>query len=64
MLFVFVCQEEALMALKKNPDFDEANFNLGAALFRSTIADTDEFETAVVPSRVIRYIKALKLLER
>ena len=52
------------MALKKNPDFDEANFNLGAALFRSTIADTDEFETAVVPSRVIRYIKALKLLER
>ncbi len=51
-------------ALKKNSDFDEANFNLGVALFRSTIADADEYETALVPSRVIRYIKALKLLER
>ena len=51
-------------ALKKNPDFDEANLNLGVALFRSTIADSDEYETAVVPSRVIRYIKALRLLER
>jgi len=51
-------------ALKRNADFDEAHFNLGVALFRSTIADTDKNERAIVPSRVIRYIKSLKLLER
>ena len=51
-------------ALKKNPEFDEASFNFGVALFRSTIADSDEYETAIVPSRVIRYVKALRLLER
>ena len=51
-------------ALKRNPDFDEANFNLGVALFRSTVADNDEYETAIIPSRVIRFIKSLKLLER
>lgn len=51
-------------ALKKNPDYSEANFNLGVALFRSTVADSDIHERAVVPSRVIRYIKSLKGLER
>jgi tetratricopeptide (TPR) repeat protein len=51
-------------ALKKNPDYAEANFNLGVALFRSTVADSDLHERAVIPSRVIRYIKSLKNLER
>jgi len=51
-------------ALKKNPDYAEANFNLGVALFRSTVADSDMHERAVIPSRVIRYIKSLMELER
>jgi tetratricopeptide (TPR) repeat protein len=51
-------------ALKKNPEFDEANFNLGVALFLSTLDDLDAQEKAIVPSRVIRFIKALKSLER
>jgi tetratricopeptide (TPR) repeat protein len=51
-------------ALKKNPEFDEANFNLGVALFRSTIDETKPGEKAIVPSRVLRFIKSLKTLER
>ena len=51
-------------ALRKNPDFEEANFNLGVALFLSTLADLDAQEKAVVPSRVIRFIKSLKSLDR
>jgi tetratricopeptide (TPR) repeat protein len=51
-------------ALKKNPEFDEANFNLGVALFRSTIDEMKPEEKAVVPSRVLRFIKSLKTLER
>ena len=51
-------------ALKKNPEFDEANFNLGVALFRSTIDEMKPEEKAVVPSRVLRFIKSLKSLER
>ena len=51
-------------ALKKNPDYTEANFNLGVALFRSTVADSDIHERAVIPSRVLRYIKSLRGLER
>jgi tetratricopeptide (TPR) repeat protein len=51
-------------ALKKNPDFDEANFNLGVVLFKSMIDDTAKDEKIIVPSRVSRYIKSLKILER
>jgi tetratricopeptide (TPR) repeat protein len=51
-------------ALKKNPEFDEANFNLGVALFRSTIDETKPEEKAIVPSRVLRFIKSLKTLDR
>lgn len=51
-------------ALKKNPDFDEANFNLGVVLFRSMINDADKNEKIIVPSRVTRFIKSLKILER
>jgi len=51
-------------ALKKNPDFDEANFNLGVALFRSTIDATKPEEKAIIPSRVLRFIKSLRSLER
>ncbi len=36
-------------ALKKNPEFDEANFNLGIALFRSTIDTSDQQDKSVVP---------------
>ena len=50
--------------IKKKPDFDEANFNLGVVLFLSTLEAPSEQEKAVVPSRVIRYIKALNELER
>lgn len=51
-------------ALKRNPEYTEANFNLGVALFRSTVADSDIHERAVIPSRVLRYIKSLRGLER
>ena len=51
-------------ALKKNPEFDEANFNLGVVLFRSMINDTDKDEKIIVPSRVTRFIKSLKILDR
>lgn len=51
-------------ALKKNPDFDEANFNLGVVLFKSMVHDADKDERIIVPSRVTRYIKSLKILER
>ena len=51
-------------ALKKNPEFDEANFNLGVVLFRSMINDADKTEKIIVPSRVTRYIKSLKILDR
>ncbi|MCK5032379.1 MAG: tetratricopeptide repeat protein [Calditrichia bacterium] len=51
-------------ALKKNPEFDEANFNLGVVLFRSMINDADKSEKIIVPSRVTRFIKSLKILER
>jgi tetratricopeptide (TPR) repeat protein len=50
--------------IKKKPDFDEANFNLGVVLFLSTLAGEGEQEKAIVPSRVIRYIKALNGLDR
>jgi tetratricopeptide (TPR) repeat protein len=51
-------------AIRKNPDYEEANFNLGIVLFRSTLVDSEDEEKLVVPSRVIRYIRALKTLER
>ncbi len=51
-------------AIRINPDFDEANFNLGVVLFRSMLEDSDENEKILVPSRVTRYIKSLKILER
>jgi tetratricopeptide (TPR) repeat protein len=50
--------------IKKKPDFDEANFNLGVVLFLSTLEGSSAQEKAIVPSRVIRYIKALNELER
>lgn len=56
--------ENLHQALKKNPDFDEANFNLGVVLFRSMINESDKNEKIIVPSRVTRYIKALKILDR
>lgn len=56
----FVLQE----TIKKKPDFDEANFNLGVVLFLSTLEGSSDQEKAIVPSRVIRYIKALNELER
>jgi tetratricopeptide (TPR) repeat protein len=56
--------EHLHQALKKNPDFDEANFNLGVVLFRSMINDADKTEKIIVPSRVTRYIKSLKILDR
>jgi tetratricopeptide (TPR) repeat protein len=51
-------------ALKKNPEFDEANFNLGVVLFKSMINDADKDEDIIVPSRVTRFIKSLKILDR
>jgi len=51
-------------AIKKNPVFDEANFNLGVALFLSTVIDSKENDKVVVPSRVIRFIKSLKGMDR
>jgi len=51
-------------SLKMNPDFDEANFNLGVVLFKSMINEADKDEQIIVPSRVTRYIKSLKILER
>lgn len=51
-------------AIKINPDFDEANFNLGVVLFRSMLEDADKNEKIIVPSRVTRYIKSLKILDR
>ncbi len=51
-------------ALKKNPEFEEANFNLGIALFNSTIDSTDQQEKTVVPPRVVRYLKVLGKQER
>lgn len=51
-------------AMKLNPDLDEANFNLGVVLFRSMLDDSDENDKIIVPSRLIRYIKSLKILER
>lgn len=50
--------------IKKKPDFDEANFNLGVVLFLSTLEGSAETEKAIVPSRVIRYIKILNNLDR
>jgi tetratricopeptide (TPR) repeat protein len=50
--------------ISKKPDFDEANFNLGVVLFLSTLEGSSDQEKAIVPSRVIRYIKALNELER
>ncbi|MFC2088016.1 tetratricopeptide repeat protein [Calditrichota bacterium] len=51
-------------AMKLNPDLDEANFNLGVVLFRSMLEDSEENEKIIVPSRLIRYIKSLKILDR
>ncbi len=51
-------------AIEKNPGFDEANFNLGVVLFRSTIEGGEADENVVLPQRVIRYVKALRNLER
>jgi tetratricopeptide (TPR) repeat protein len=51
-------------ALKKNPEFDEANFNLGIALFRSTIDAGEQQDKTVVPPRVMRYLKAMLKQER
>jgi tetratricopeptide (TPR) repeat protein len=60
--------EQATHILKetitKKPDFDEANFNLGVVLFLSTLEGSEEQDKAIVPSRVIRYIKALNTLDR
>jgi tetratricopeptide (TPR) repeat protein len=50
--------------LSIKPDFDEANFNLGVVLFLSTLQGEESQEKAVVPSRVIRYIKVLNNLDR
>jgi tetratricopeptide (TPR) repeat protein len=50
--------------IRIKPDYDEANFNLGVVLFLSTLQDISDQEKAVVPSRVIRYIKTLMSLER
>lgn len=50
--------------IKQRPDFTEANFNLGVVLFLSTLKDADNREKAIVPSRVIRYLKVLSGLER
>jgi len=51
-------------AINIRPNFHEANLNLGVVLFLSTLEGEGEQDKAVVPSRVIRYIKALLSLER
>lgn len=52
-------------AIESNPNFDEANFNLGIALFRSSVEEESESDgKAVIPSRVLRYMRALRKLER
>jgi tetratricopeptide (TPR) repeat protein len=50
--------------LSIKPDFDEANFNLGVVLFLSTLEGGEVQDKAIVPSRVIRYVKALNNLDR
>jgi tetratricopeptide (TPR) repeat protein len=50
--------------IDKKPDFNEAHFNLGVALFRSTLDESSLQEKVIVPSRVMRYIRALKELDR
>lgn len=51
-------------AIRKKPDFDEANFNLGVVLFLSTLKESTDQDKVVVPSRVIRYVRALTGLDR
>ncbi len=51
-------------AINIKPNFHEANLNLGIVLLLSTLEGGEEQDKAVVPSRVIRYIKALHSLDR
>ena len=46
------------------PDFNEAHFNLGVALFLSTLDESAIEERVIVPSRVVRYLRILRSLER
>jgi hypothetical protein len=50
--------------ITNNPEFDEANFNLGVVLFKSTIEENRVGERIVLPSRVTRFIKTLKESDR
>jgi tetratricopeptide (TPR) repeat protein len=50
--------------IAKKSDFHEAHFNLGVALFRSTLDESVIEERVVVPSRVVRYLRILRGLER
>jgi hypothetical protein len=50
--------------IEKKSDFNEAHFNLGVALFRSTLDESAIEEKIIVPSRVMRYLRILKELER
>lgn len=46
-------------AISINQQYDEVHFNLGIALFRSTLVDLKKDEKAIVPSRVVRFLKKL-----
>jgi len=50
--------------IKKNPEYDEANFNLGVVLYRSMLESEPDDEITVIPSRITRYIKSLKIMDR